>query len=462
MKLRQKIGLLSGAVLLGVMAVCAGFLFLYTRGLILDMTRTEAETKQRSLAGSFASMARYYAAPSDSDTTHDSLIRYCFSRFADEEGVLQQGGRVLLSSVSIDPLAYVTEDRLDKEGTVTTNTTAGGRRVLLVSSAETVQNVKYTVSVVRDVTDVYRMIARLGWLFVGVSALGIGLGAALLYGVAKRSTRPLSRLTEAADEIAGGAYDRRVSIQAKDETAALGVSFNRMADAVQTRITELSAQNERQRLFIGGLTHECKTPLAALRLHSELLEAANLSDTERQKSLRHIASQSAYLDRIVQSLLQLLLLENEIESEPVSPAVLLKDVADTAEPSLNSRGVTLVCDCQTETPITGSPALLRSLLLNLVENAARAYDADAPDKTVTLTAAETGFVVADHGRGIPKEALPHIFDPFYRVDKSRSKKQGGSGLGLALVKAIANAHGMTVEVFSTEGEGTTFTVHRAD
>ncbi len=461
MKLRQKIGLLSGTVLLGVMAVCAGFLFLHTRSLLLDMTRAEAETKQHSLAGSFASMARYYAAPSDSDTARDSLIRYCFTRFADEEGVLERDGDVLLSSVSIDPMVYVTEDRLDREGTVLTAATVGGRRVLIVSSREYVQREDYIISVVRDVTDVYRDLARLGRLFVAVCAAGVLFGAALLYGIAKRSTGPLSRLTEAADEIAGGAFDRRVKIESKDETAALGVSFNRMADAVESRITQLSAQNERQRLFIGGLTHECKTPLAALRLHSDLLETANLSDAERARSLRHIASQSAYLDRIVQSLLQLLLLENEIDTESVSPAALLNDVADTAGASLAQRGVRLLTECRTDTPITGSPALLRSLLLNLVENAARAYDADAPEKTVMLTATDEGFTVTDHGRGIPKDALLHIFDPFYRVDKSRSKKQGGSGLGLALVKAIADAHGMTVEAQSEAGKGTTFTVRRA-
>ena len=106
MKLRHRISLLAGAVLLLVLLVCAGVLLLYSRKTILALAEDQARDKQSALAESFTSMARYYAAPGDSDASRESLIRYCFARFADQEGVLMRGEQVLHSSVSVDPSQY--------------------------------------------------------------------------------------------------------------------------------------------------------------------------------------------------------------------------------------------------------------------------------------------------------------------------------------------------------------------
>ena len=106
MKLRHRISLLAGAVLLLVLLICAGVLLLYARRTILTLTEDQARNKQSALAASFASMARYYAADTDSDAARESLIRYCFARFADQEGVLLRGDDIFYSSVSVNPGEY--------------------------------------------------------------------------------------------------------------------------------------------------------------------------------------------------------------------------------------------------------------------------------------------------------------------------------------------------------------------
>jgi signal transduction histidine kinase len=455
MKLRHKISLLAGSILLLVLLICAGALLLYARKTILALAEDQAKDKQSALAASFSSMARYYSVPEDSDAARESLIRYCFTQFADQEGVLMRGSETLCSSVSVDPSLYAQPDREDAR-TAVYQGKVDGRQLLIVASLEWVQADTLYVGLVRDITEVYDAMARLTHLFLLVCAAGVVLGMGLLFFAVKKSTAPLSRLTAATGEIAAGAYDKRVTVSGRDEVSDLGRSFNQMAEAVENKIADLTEQNERQRLFIGGVSHEFKTPLAAVRLHGDLLQSAKLSEAEREDSLQHIRRAGAYMTSMTQSLMELLLLDQGIETEETDPADLLTVVESAIRGSLAARGVMLVIDRQVASPLLLNRTLMTSLLLNLIENAARSYDPEDGDKTVTLRACGRCFEVSDHGRGIPAEAQARIFEPFYRVDKSRSRKQGGSGLGLALVKAIADAHGATLSLQSEPGRGTTF------
>ena len=457
MKLRHKISLLAGSILLLALLICAGALLLYARKTILALAEDQAKDKQSALAASFSSMARYYSVPEDSDAARESLIRYCFTQFADREGVLMRGSETLCSSVSVDPSLYAQPDREDAR-TAVYQGKVDGRQLLIVASLEWVQADTLYVGLVRDITEVYDAMARLTRLFLLVCTAGVVLGMGLLFFAVKKSTAPLSRLTAATGEIAAGAYDKRVTVSGRDEVSDLGRSFNQMAEAVENKIADLTEQNERQRLFIGGVSHEFKTPLAAVRLHGDLLQSAKLSEAEREDSLQHIRRAGAYMTSMTQSLMELLLLEQGIETEETAPADLLIDVESAVRDSLAARGVTLRIDRQAASPLPLNRTLMTSLLLNLIENAARSYDSEDRDKTVTLRACDRCFEVSDHGRGIPAEAQARIFEPFYRVDKSRSRKQGGSGLGLALVKAIADAHGATLSLQSEPSRGTTFRV----
>lgn len=246
----------------------------------------------------------------------------------------------------------------------------------------------------------------------------------------------------------------RVDVHTKDEIGALAGDFNLMAEAVETRIAELMETAERQRLFIGGVTHEFKTPLTALLLHARMLRRANMTEEERDNSLAHIESQCAWLERLVQTLLRLITLERDIERRPCEVDELFDRVRQNTQKSLADRGVTLNVQSNGET-LDCNADLVQSMLINLVDNAAKAYNADAADKRVLLTFSNNTIQVKDFGRGIPKEAMERIFEPFYMVDKSRSKKAGGSGLGLALVKRIANAHDAELIIESNIEKGTT-------
>ena len=456
MKLSNRITLLVSIVLTVVILAVSLSLLLFAKNTILSLSVEQVQRKQQTLRTSFSEMANYYAANSDSDAVHDSLVRYCFTRFADQTSVLMQDGEAVVSSVTIDPSAYVqqSDDYGEAEPVAVT---VQGRRLLIAGSSTSVGGKTYDVYVVEDVSDVYNRISRMTWIFIGVSIAAIALGAFLVMSLVRRSTKPVTALSEAAREIADGAYEKRVKVRTKDEIGTLGEDFNRMADAVETKISELEERNERQRLFIGGVTHEFKTPMTGLILHAGLLRRANLSEDERDASLAHIEVQTQWLERLTQNLLKLTTSDEEIELESVRIPELLETVEEGVAPKLKEKGAALTVQCETDTLVL-NPDLMHSLLNNLIVNAANAYDADTPEKPIVLSVTGRTFSVSDRGRGIPKEVQDRIFEPFFRVDKSRSKKQGGSGLGLALVKTIADAHGATIAVDSEPGKGTTVSV----
>ncbi len=452
MKLWQKTSLVCIAVLLFIVSACSAVLLIHSKNSILELTYSYARDKQKSLASSFSEMAGYYIAEGDSLTVETSLVNYCFSRFADSSSVLMRGDETLYSGVSANPRAFLPLSENEYSMKIAERE-IDGRNVLIAGSLVAVRNTSYAVYVVEDISTTYNSIVSLAWTFAAVSLAGVLIGAGCIALIMRRSTRPLTSLAKTARQIAGGDYSMRADVHTKDEIGALAGDFNLMAEAVEARIAELTETAERQRLFIGGVTHEFKTPLTALLLHSRMLRRANMTEEERDNSLAHIESQCAWLERLVQTLLKLITLEQAILVENVSVAALFEWVRQSTQQALADKGVALIMRCDADT-LPMNADLMQSLLINLVDNAAKAYDADAQNKTVTLSCYGNVLEVKDFGRGIPKESMERIFEPFYMVDKSRSKKAGGSGLGLALVKQIADAHGARLEVESTLGSGT--------
>ena len=457
MKLWQKTSLICIAVLLFIVSACSAVLLIHSKNSILELTYSYAKDKQKSLASSFSEMAVYYLADGDSMAVETSLVNYCFSRFADASSVLMRGEETLCSGVSVDPRALLPLSE-SEYGAQLTEREIEGRNVLIVGSLVMVRSTSYAVYVVEDISTTYNSIATMAWTFAAVSLAGILLGAGSIALLMRRSTRPLTALAETARQIAGGDYSMRADVHTGDEIGALAGDFNLMAEAVEARIAELMETAERQRLFIGGVTHEFKTPLTALLPHTRMLRRANMTEEEKDDSLAHIESQCEWLERLVQMLLKLITLERDIERRPCEVDALLDQVRQNTQKSLADRGVTLIIQSDDGT-LNCNADLIQSLLINLVDNAAKAYDADAPDKRVLLTFSGDTIEVRDFGRGIPEQAMERIFEPFYMVDKSRSKKSGGSGLGLALVRKIADAHDAELTVESSVEKGTTVRVH---
>lgn len=305
---------------------------------------------------------------------------------------------------------------------------------------------------ITDVTEVYRSLAALA-LIMALVTLGItGTAMLTLWIALRRMMQPLHELNESARRMAEGRYDHRVKVVRPDEIGELGENFNKMAEAVESRTRHLVESEQKKTLFMGNLTHELKTPMTAISGYAQTLLHVKLSPEDTQEALTYIYQECGRLERLSRKMLRLLELDTEEELEFFdTPASSLFDsVQKACRVILQCREITLECLEQGET-FWVEPDLMTDALVNLVDNAAKA----SPTGSRILLRAGEGFLeVQDFGKGIPIEEQEKILEPFYMVDKSRSRKGGGAGLGLALTALIAKRHHITLSIDSEEGNGT--------
>lgn len=303
----------------------------------------------------------------------------------------------------------------------------------------------------RDVSDIYQNSQKLLLRGMAVALLLALALAALLTIIVKGILKPFYRLRDTANIIAEGNYSGRVACRSRDEVGEVAASFDRMADSVQQHVRELAEANEKQRQLLGALAHELKTPMTAIQGYAELLQKVELSPERKVQSLAYIEEECKRLSRLSVKMLQIVELSGEerIEKQTLSIPKLFARAEHITRYRLQKKKIHL--EVQAEVFETeGDEDLLLSFLTNLIDNAAKASEEGS---SICLSGTPEGIFVTDEGGGIPEDEISRITEPFYMVDKSRSRKEGGAGLGLALCAQIARLHGGTLSVESRQGEG---------
>ena len=284
----------------------------------------------------------------------------------------------------------------------------------------------------------------------------VGAAGGVLFMVSSWLTRPIRDLGKTAGQLAAGDYASRARVSGNDEVSELAVSFNQMADAVEKNVQALADAARQQEDFTASFVHELKTPLTSIIGYADMLRSGALNGEQSMKAAGYIFSEGKRLERLSLALMDLLVTgHSAVEVRDVDMAALCRQAAETARPAMAAKGVTLEVRAQ-EGMLRGSESLLKTLLVNLLDNARKASESGT---TVTLEgrALPEGYrlTVTDQGQGIPARELEKITEAFYMVDKSRSRAEGGAGLGLALCKTIAAFHGGELRFISQEGIGTT-------
>ncbi len=295
------------------------------------------------------------------------------------------------------------------------------------------------------------MIQKFGMIY-GVS---IGTGILLIILLSFILTRPIKQLTEAAKEIAEGNYEKRIHFVGEDEVGQLAGNFNRMAEAIEEKVQELSENARQKEDFVANFAHELKTPLTSIIGYADRIYQKELSGEEQKKAAWYIWNEGMRLEALAHKLMDLTVLNHkDFLLEEMKADTMLAELAGSEEYLLTEKGVALICEAE-EAYIYVEYDLFQSLLLNLMDNAIKAGANRLWLKGYLDR--EGGYVIqlTDNGRGIPKKELARITEAFYMVDKSRSRKLHGAGLGLALAEKIAGIHGSSLE-FESDGEhGTT-------
>ncbi len=268
---------------------------------------------------------------------------------------------------------------------------------------------------------------------------------------------PIRKMSQGAGRIANGDLAYRLSIQNQDEIGALAFGFNKMADSLAGKILELENVTERQEEFIGSFAHELKTPLTSIIGYADLIRSGRQKEEERFLCANYIFQEGKRLETLSLRLLELTVIgKEELKLRMVRVGSLFDEVKGIVLPVMEQEGIELASEAQEE-QIAIEPDLMKSVLMNLIDNARKSMKSGGK---VWLMGKKGGnedeyiIIVKDTGRGIPESELNRITDAFYMVDKSRSRSQGGAGLGLSICHKIMELHGGKMNFESEPGQGT--------
>lgn len=315
------------------------------------------------------------------------------------------------------------------------------------------------MDIVYDITSVYAARAQEQNTFRLLLIAIFVVGSITSMIAASLLTKPLEKLSSLAQHISHGDYSARLHIHSGDEIEALANDFNNMADTIEDNISELHFSMEKQEQFMGSFAHELKTPMTSIIGYADLLRSQNMSEDETNEAANYIFSEGKRLESLSLKLLDLLVVKNqETILTPTDPALAVRNVINVMKPELAKEHITLKSSCRKGCCMMDID-LFQSLIINIIDNARKAID-DNGLIHVAGTVRDDNYVIIikDNGRGMPPEEITRISEAFYRIDKSRSRAQGGAGLGLAICSKIAEIHQAKIKYKSAVGRGTVVTI----
>ena len=291
------------------------------------------------------------------------------------------------------------------------------------------------------------------WLFAaGTGVLAIGLAGG--WWLATRAIRPIDEISTTAQKISAG--DLSLRINASDAESELG----RLAGVLNSTFARLEAAFAHQVRFTSDASHELRTPISVMLTQTQSALSRERTAAEYRETLEACQRAAQRMRRLAESLLELARLDagQTMRHEPFDLARVARDCIDLIRPLAADRGIEIRQDLK-PAECAGDAERIGQIVTNLLSNAVH-FNRERGEVRVSVCSEDSSILltVSDTGEGIPKEDLPHIFERFYRVDKSRSRIQGRTGLGLAICKAIAEAHGGIIGVESRPGEGSSFTL----
>lgn len=355
-------------------------------------------------------------------------------------------GSYTLPALSADQCSYMRVSDEYGHGLLTLSTIVAGDQ-------------KLTLQARFDLSPVYISRENQQKLFLSAYIVVVILGVLVATVLSFTLTRRLRRLAGVVRKIAGGDLTTRSRITSHDEFGQLSRDFDSMADKLQQNLNRMESDMQQQEQFMGAFAHELKTPMTAIIGFADLLRQGNLDENTRMMAANYIFSEGKRLEKLSFKLLELIVVRKDgLSMKRVWLPRYLEEVEKALAPTMKSKGIRLICRSEQARTVL-EPDLVKSLLYNLIDNASKAMEGEGII-AVKASAIPGGcqFVVADNGRGMEEKELARITEAFYRVDKSRSRQQGGAGLGLALCKQIVELHNGTLHYDSKPGAGTQVTV----
>lgn len=389
-----------------------------------------------------------------------SGVSFFYIRYQNEYVYSVDGGEIRIPEALFDKLAFGGKNYMICE--------EEGQYVVYVTSYSDLDGSSLCVISKQDISDSYSMLKEQIGYFRFLIAAVVLIASVIVYFLCKYLTRPLEKLNRVTEKIAEGSYDIQVEVRGTDEVGQLAGSVQVMADAVLEHTEELKDMIRRREQFVADFTHEIKTPITTMIACSDMMRSMEIPREEQIQALTYIFSEGKRLELMAQKLFQLIYLkQHTIEKAAVNTKNLERELLRITTPILSRKKILLKTDIEPAV-IAGDKELLNTVFLNLIDNARKASkEGDSIFLKGRCILEKEGeeeeraayeLEVADSGIGMSRDDIAHICDEFYMADKSRSRKEGGAGLGLSLVSLILQKHQALLRVESVPGKGTTMKV----
>lgn len=340
------------------------------------------------------------------------------------------------------------------DGTITYQVTRQGEESCILSCGQIVQSGETIYMVTKtDISMVVENQRALAGYFQKLYLLILGFCFIFIFILTHFLTRPINRVSKAAKIITAGKYGERIPFSGKDEIGELAENFNHMAEKVEEKISELSDTARQKEDFVANFAHELKTPLTSVIGYADMLYQKDLPRNQVKDAAGYIMNEGMRLEALAVKLMDLIVLEKQdFILEIMSVQEIFKNIVPGILPVLKKGGAALHMNME-DGIIKAEFDLFKTMILNIIDNALK-----ADSRNIWLSGAQKGngyrLCIKDDGKGIPPKELDRIKEAFYMVDKSRSRKHHGAGLGLALADKIIKLHKAALWIESDGETGT--------
>ncbi len=469
MKLWQKIFMMSLVFVLGAVETTAFIVLSHAFSVTVGRERERCVTEHNYLAATIANRVVYSRIIGDKVLLPEEEIEEIIHDILDGNSSAADGAAVYRKSgpihtYRIDELEEMDDFRAQAESSekcLTVIVGEGEQTRLYVASGLTLEGAEYQLYTVTSMGDIYADYDE-QLLFVRNLAMILAtVISAVLVAIQFSLLEPLNRVNDGLREIAGGNYSLRIKERGGAEFRELASNINRMSRSVGDNVERISQIAESRKRFIDNLAHEMKTPLTSIMGFGDIMRIKReMSEKQRREYSEIIVEEAMRLRTLSGKLLELATGEGaEMEMVSVNLRELFREVHLTVAPILSRRQMTMEMACA-HVAVNCDRELFKSLLYNLIDNSIKA---SKDGSRILLKAVNKGararISVTDFGIGMSRDQIKRVTEPFYMVDKSRSRKAGGAGLGLSLCVEVAKRHGAALEIESEPGKGTTVFVY---
>lgn len=461
MKLWLKVSLIAIIMTLVATCICNLILLINSGNAQIDAAIQNTLRTLNMRTGSWRVAMESRMVSNLDELSERSLAQYLIGNIGDSGTALALADDMIYNSTEIKPQNYLEIGENDTRYIITDidgySILIAGKRVNIFAEKQGERIwLPYILYQFEDVSSVFDDSQKTAYRFAAISLAIVAVIGMIIIFLVRFLMRPVEILKRNAAMIADGVYDQRAPIGENDEIGELAKTFNKMADAVQNHIENLNIEAERRTMLMSALTHELKTPLTSISGNAQTLLRTKLNESEREEALLMIDSECIRIERLSQKLMSLIVLRRteNILMKPQDMDAFFQRIIAASAALLQKEGVHLTIDNHIKT-LSMDEDLMSSLILNLIDNAVKA---SSRGSVIEMIASENTIKIKDYGKGIPENAIPQLTQPFFMVDKSRAKKLGGIGLGLALAEEIAHLHNARLLFKSTEGQGTIVTV----